>query len=183
MKKTTKKTTTKKTNDYKKGEAYLTTVGVIKKIWVHCYDVEEEKWNVDYHNFDLKEKGGYIVFSLEKDGKIEDKSEECAGFILETRYDLILSKEMTTDEIEERYPLVDIESVLNGEKLELEVDGYDFDQEEFDQTFLSIEELRKQKQKDAEPFDAEGIVNKIASENNLTPKKIDALIKLLKKIK
>ena len=175
--------TTKKSKDYKKGESLLTKFGVIKKIWAHCYSVEEEKWNVDYHNFDLVEKGDYIVFSLKKDAEIETKSEECSGYILQTRYDLLLSKEMTTDEIEERYTLLDIESILEGEELKLEVDGYYFGQEEFDQTFLSIEEVRKQREDDKEAFDAKGIVKKIASENKLTPKKIDALIELLKEIK
>ena len=90
---------------------------------------------------------------------------------------------MTTDEIEERYTLLDIESILEGEELKLEVDGYYFGQEEFDQTFLSIEEVRKQREDDKEAFDAKGIVKKIASENKLTPKKIDALIELLNEIK
>jgi hypothetical protein len=180
--------TTKKTNDYKKAESYLTTVGIIKKIWVYCYDVEIEDHNVG-GSINTVYENQMVFRSKKSEGHIRSKDSSNEGYVTTTTYKLRLVREMTIDEIEERYILFDskIESILEGEDLILDnwdlSRGIPLDKNDYSETFLDIEELRKQREKDDEPFDAQEIVNKIASENKLTPKKIDALIELLKEIK
>jgi len=52
----------------------------------------------------------------------------------------------------------------------------------FDECKLSIKELREKRKIDSEPFDADEIISKIASEYVLTPKRKEALFKSIKKL-
>ena len=71
-----------------------------------------------------------------------------------------------------------IDEILGGENLEL--DKYDLSGKDyFTDCKLSIEELREKRRIDSEPFDAEDIISKIASEYVLTPKRKASLIRLL----
>jgi hypothetical protein len=164
-----------------KGEAMLKKFGVIKKIGVYCYDVEIESGNC----------GGTIATKTEKliiignneeqlEEQTEDRQEDDEGYADFYTYDLIHSAEFFADEIMERFGLSEstIDEILGGENLEL--DKYDLSGKDyFSDCKLSIEELREKRRIDSEPFDAEDIISKIASEYVLTPKRKASLIRLL----
>ena len=98
-------------------------------------------------------------------------------------YSLISKHKFSADEVMERFSLSvsHIEEILNGVNLELE-DCDSFNDDYFEGCKLSIEELRTKRKIDSEDFDAKGIIEKIAKEHAITPKRKEALIRCIEKL-
>ena len=93
--------------------------------------------------------------------------------------------ELHSSEVMERFNLCEseIDDILNDDNLEL--DDWDLKRpartDYFEECKLTIEEVRTKREIDKEPFDAESIISKIASEYVLTPKRKASLIKIINK--
>lgn len=170
----------------RKGEAMLTKFGVIKKIGVYCYDVEIENHNGAVGTISSEEEQLIIIGINEEslEERTEDEDYEDEGFMRTTTYSLEFEEEdWTSDEVMERFNLSEyqIKEILDGENLEL--DNWDLrGKDYFYECDLSIEELREKRKIDTEPFDADEIISKIASEYVLTPKRKSALVKSIEKL-
>ena len=170
----------------RKGEAMLTKFGVIKKIGVYCYDVTIEKHNGAVGTISSEEEQLIIIGINEEslEERTEDEDYEDEGFMRTTTYSLEFEEEdWTSDEVMERFNLSEyqIKEILDGENLEL--DNWDLrGKDYFYECDLSIEELREKRKIDTEPFDADEIISKIASEYVLTPKRKSALVKSIEKL-
>ena len=169
----------------RKGEAMLTKFGVIKKIGVYCYDVTIENHNGAVGTISSEEEQLIIIGINEEslEERTEDEDYEDEGFMRTTTYSLEFEEEWTSDEVMERFDLSEsqIEEILDGENLELEeweLDGTDY----FNECKLSMEEIIEKRKIDTEPFDADEIISKIASEYVLTPKRKSALVKSIEKL-
>jgi hypothetical protein len=174
----------KEKEDYKKGESLLERCDVIQKIGVYCYEVE-----ISCHNMDgvISEKTEeLIIIGNNKesiDESTEDSDSEEMGYLKSKEYTLKKSFVMISDEVMERFGLSKskIDEILGGVNLEL--DNWDLrGKEYFSDCFISIQELREKRRVDSEPFDAEEIISKIASEYTLTPKRKKSLIKSIEKL-
>jgi hypothetical protein len=156
----------------------------MEKIKVYCFEIDISDHNSAEGEIS-SESENFMVFTTntekwdEKDG--EKKHKECEGFMRTTTFDLIDSKEMDVDEAKERYYLNDnkIESILKGKDLEWEdyLCG-----DSFRETSLSIEKLREQRNIDSEPFNAQSIIEEIASKYKITLKRKNDLSFYLKKL-
>lgn len=170
----------------RKGEAMLTKFGVIKKIGVYCYDVTIENHNGAVGTISSEEEQLIIIGINEEslEERTEDEDYEDEGFMRTTTYSLEFEEEdWTSDEVMERFNLSEyqIKEILDGENLEL--DNWDLrGKDYFYECDLSIEELREKRKIDTEPFDADEIISKIASEYVLTPKRKSALVKSIEKL-
>ena len=172
--------------DYRKGESLLGRSGIIQKIGVYCYEVTIEKHNGAVGTIASEDEYLIVIGNDEESlaEKTEDEDEEDEGFMVSTSYNLVRSMELYPSEVEERFKLSEsaIEDILNGENLEL----HDWSlkrNDYFDECKLTIEDLREQRKIDAEPFDEDEIISKIASEYVLTPKRKGALIKSIHQFK
>ena len=170
----------------RKGEAMLTKFGVIKKIGVYCYDVTIENHNGAVGTISSEEEQLIIIGINEEslEERTEDEDYPDDGFMRTTTYFLEFEEEdWTSDEVMERFNLSEyqIKEILDGENLEL--DNWDLrGKDYFYECDLSIEELREKRKIDTEPFDADEIISKIASEYVLTPKRKSALVKSIEKL-
>ena len=167
----------------RKGEAMLTKFGAIKKIGVYCYRVSIESANVA-GTISEKEENRIIIGNNEEqlEEQTEWRQEDQEGYADMYDYTLVYSAEFHSDEVMERFDLSEsqIEEILEGENLELDdwdLDGTDY----FNECKLSMEEIIEKRRIDSEPFDAESIISKIASEYVLTPKRKASLIKIINK--
>jgi len=171
----------------KKGEAMLTKFGVIKKIGVYCYDVTVENHNGAVGTISSEEEQLIIIGINEEEleERTQDEDAEDEGFMTTTSYYLVSEEEMPSDEVMERFNLSEsqIKGILDGENLEL--DDWDLKRpgrtDYFHECGLTIEEVREKRKIDSEPFDAEEIISKIASEYVLTPKRKASLIEIINK--
>ena len=171
----------------RKGEAMLTKFGAIKKIGVYCYDVTVENHNGAVGTISSEDEQLIIIGINEEelDERTEDEDAEDEGFMTSTRYTLVRSMELHSSEVMERFNLCEseIDDILNDDNLEL--DDWDLKRpartDYFEECKLTIEEVRTKREIDKEPFDAEGIISKIASEYVLTPKRKASLIKIINK--
>lgn len=170
----------------RKGEAMLTKFGVIKKIGVYCYNVTIENHNGAVGTISSEDEQLIIIGINEEslEERTEEEHYEDDGFMRSTTYSLVFKEEgWTSDEVMERFNLseYEIEEILDGENLEL--DDWDLrGTYYFYECKLSIKELREKRKIDSEPFDADEIISKIASEYVLTPKRKEALFKSIKKL-
>ena len=150
----------------RKGEAMLTTFEVIKKIYVSPYIIEGED-----------EREIHVVLLGAKEEDLEDffeRNDDDADII--GTPEII---EMLRSEAEERYGKDRIEYILGAR------DGYvDWIHGEniFVETLMPIEELREKRRIESEPFDAEEIIRKIASEYVITQRRKESLIKIINKL-
>jgi hypothetical protein len=174
----------KEKEDYKKGESLLERCGAIRKIGVYCYEVE-----VSCHNMDgvISEKTEELIIIGNNKESIEESTEDSdseeMGYLKSKEYTLKKSFVMISDEVMERFGLgkSEIDKILGGENLEL--DKWDLrGTEYFSDCFIPIKKLREKRRIDSEPFDAEEIISKIASEYPLTPKRKESLIKSIEKL-
>lgn len=168
----------------RKGEAMLTKFGAIKKIGVYCYTVSIESANVG-GTISQKYENRIIIGNNEEqlEEQTEWRQEDQEGYADLYDYTLIYSAEFHSDEVMERFDLREskIEEILEGENLELDdwdLDGTDY----FDECALSMEEIIEKRRIDSEPFDADEIISKIASEYVLTTKRKSALLKSIGKL-
>ena len=169
----------------RKGEAMLTKFEVIKKIGVYCYRVSIESANVGGTISDREENLiiiGNNKEQLEKQTRWRQEDQE--GYADLYDYTLVYSSEFHSDEVMERFDLSEsnIEEILDGENLELEdweLEGTDY----FNECKLSMEEIEEKRKIDSEPFDADEIISKIASEYVLTTKRKALLVKSIGKLK
>jgi hypothetical protein len=156
----------------RKGEAMLTKFGAIKKIYVIPYIFS----NDDYIDPEDWERCGVLISDnqefLEKYAKEREyKERQCCL----DHEDLI---EMREYEARERYGDDLIEYILRE-------DGYVADNDDdyiYDETYMSIEELRERRGIESDPFDAEEIISKIAREYVITPRRKDSLIEIINKL-
>ena len=156
----------------RKGEAMLTKFGAIKKIYVIPYIFSNDPY-IDHEDW---ERCGVLISdnqeSLEKYTKERERKEwQCCL----DHEDLI---EMREYEARERYGDDLIEYILRE-------DGYVADNDDdyiYDETYMSIEELRERRGIESEPFDAEKIIIKIAREYVITPRRKDSLIEIINRL-
>lgn len=117
-----------KNKDYKKGESYLTKIGVIQKIGVYCYTVETEWIEVD-GNYMSSDSENIIIIGINKEqleNSTKDHYNEDNG--KDYTYKLEETFLLNKDEVAERFNLreFEIEQILNGENLELDCWGTDY---------------------------------------------------------
>lgn len=168
----------------RKGESILIKLGLIKKIKVYCYRVSIESANV---GGTISEKKEDLIIIGNNEEQLKKKTRwrqvDQEGYADLYDYTLVYSAEFHSDEVMERFDLSEsqIEEILEGENLELDdwdLDGTDY----FDECALSMEEIIEKIRIDSEPFDADEIISKIASEYVLTPKRKSALLKSIEKL-
>lgn len=175
---------TQEEQDYTKGERLLGRCGLIQKIGVYCYEIEICKFEYEgsYYKYN---KENLIVIGNNKD-ELEKTTKNHYNDNTEEEYDYKLEGEYIffESEIIERFGLRKnhIKSILEG--VNLKMDNYDLKETDcFTDCKLSIEELRKKRGVDLETFDSDDIMSKIASDYILTPKRKEALIKSIQKLK
>ena len=155
----------------RKGESMLTKFGAIKKIYVMPYVLSSDPYIDD----DEDVLGVLISDNEESIERYTERQEiKYSDYCLD--YDDII--EMSEYEARERYGngRIDILRKEDGFVHELE------DNHIYNETFMSIEELRERRGIESEPFDAEEIIRKIASEYVITPRRKEALIEIMNKL-
>ena len=172
---------------YKKGESLLERCGAIEKIGVYCYNVTVECHNIGEGTICEKSEDLIILGINEErlNERVEDQDNECEGYMESTYYKLKSSSKMLSSEVMERFNLKDhqIRKILDDKEI-IEYDDFDIESEDlYRAATIKIDDLREERLIDAQPFDVEDIISKIASEYVLTPKRKGALIKSIHQFK
>jgi len=140
----------------RKGESMLTKFGAIKKIYVIPYIFSNDPY-IDHEDW---ERCGVLISdnqeSLEKYTKERERKEWQCCLDHEDLIEYILSEEGFIEELKDDYI--------------------------YDETYMSIEELRERRGIESDPFDAEEIISKIAREYVITPRRKDSLIEIINKL-
>ncbi len=157
----------------RKGESMLTKFGTSKKIYVIPYIISGDPYIDDDDDEDVL---GVLISDNEESIERYTERQEIKYRDYCLDYDDII--EMSEYEARERYgnDIIDILRKEDGYVEELE------DNHIYDETFMSIEELRERRGIESEPFDAEEIIRKIASEYVITPRRKESLIEIMNKL-
>ena len=142
---------------------------------VYRYGVTVYEWD------DTQDENLIVIGNNKKQRREQTKGTYASSY--STSCSLISKHKFPAEEVMERFNLSesDIDEILNGENLELE-DCDLFNNDYFDDCKLTIEELRNKRKIDAQDFDAKGIIEKIAKEHTITPKRKEDLIKWLERL-
>lgn len=162
---------------------FLWDFGVIEKIGVYCYEVENTSESL---NGVISTKYKNLIIIGNNEVELEDRTEYYRRSGESIKHILVHSAELHGEEIRERFNLDEysISHFLGGENLELDHLDLDLPHNRglFDECKLTISEIRERRRIESEPFDAEEIIRKIASEYVITPRRKESLIEMINKL-
>ena len=145
---------------------------VIEEIYVMPYVLRNDPY-IDKRKWKI-----YGVLISDNEKSLEEYAEKFRKRNHECLLDLKYTIDMEESEARERYGDDLISTILRNDEYVADNDN-DYI---YDETYMSIEKLRKKRKINSEPFDADDLISKIAKKYVITPERKKALLKSINKL-